>query len=165
VVSATLFAQMRQVPSRDKSVAVFEAGGTLFLPDGYRNWISIGSSIGPGVALGPHTPAAAHQIYIDRSAYREFSATGKFPEGAVLMLEIFGASDKSGKQPVALTASVKNSRFDGGWGFFDFTNADGTIAAKAQAIYNKSSCRACHEERARFDHVFTQFHPALKTAT
>jgi hypothetical protein len=162
VVSATLFAQMRQNPSMKNSVAVFAGSGTLVRPDGYRDWISIGSSTGTGDALGPHTPANAHHAYIDRSAYREFSETGKFPEGAVLMLEIFGAS---GKQPIALTASVKDSKFDGGWGYFDFTNSDGTIADKAQSILDKSSCRSCHEERARFDHVFTQFHPVLKTAT
>jgi hypothetical protein len=99
---------------------------------------------------------------MDRAAYRAFSRTGKFPEGAVLILETSGAT---GKQAIALQASVKDSRFDGGWGFFNFTNPDGTIKDTAEAVAGKSTCRTCHEERAKSDHVFTQFHPALKTAT
>jgi hypothetical protein len=80
----------------------------------------------------------------------------------MLVLE---TSTVAGKQPVALAVSMKDSRFDGGWGFYDFTNSDGTIKDKAQSIAGKGSCRTCHEEGGKFDHVFTQFHPALKTAT
>ena len=172
VVSATLFAQMRQAPPQTTAkittpVAVFAESDTLVRPDGYREWISAGSSIGPDVASGPHIPVNAssgisRNVYIDRLAYREFSQTGKFPEGAVLILETTRAADN---QPIALEASVKDNRFDGGWGFFNFTSADGTIDARAQSILDKSSCRSCHEERAKFDHVFIQFHPVLKTAT
>jgi hypothetical protein len=170
-VSATLFAQMRQPALQDaamasKQAAVFVENDSLIRPAGYREWVSVGSSLGSD-ASDPHAPARlpsglSHNVYMDRAAYRAFSETGKFPEGAVLVLEIFGAS---GKQPIALTASVKDSKFDGGWGYFDFINSDGTIADKAQSILDKRSCRSCHEERARFDHVFTQFHPVLKTAT
>lgn len=170
-VSATLFAQMRQPSPQDaamqtKLAAVFSESETLVRPAGYREWISVGSSIGSEVS-DPHVPARfpsglSHNVYMDRSAYREFSKTGKFPEGSVLVLETSGVT---GRQPIALLASVKDSRFDGGWGFFDFTNADGTIKDKAQSLAGKSSCRTCHEERAKSDHVFTQFHPVLKTAT
>jgi hypothetical protein len=171
VVSATLFAQMRQPALQDtatstKRAAVFADNNSLIRPAGYREWISVGSSIGTNVP-DPHNPSNAssgfsHNVYIDRSAYRSFSETGQFPEGAVLILETSGAADK---RPIALQASVKDSRFDGGWGFFDFTNTDGTIKDKAESLAGKSSCRTCHEERAKSDHVFTQFHPALKTAT
>lgn len=173
-VSATLFAQIRQpaLPALDdaampmKLAAVLSENDSLVRPAGYRDWISVGSSLGSDVS-DPHVPARfpsglSRNVYIDRSAYREYSKTGKFPEGAVLVLETFGGTDR---QPIALQASVKNSRFDGGWGFFDFTNADGTIKDKAPYTGGKSSCRTCHEERAKSDHVFTQFHPALKTAT
>jgi hypothetical protein len=170
-VSATLFAQMRQPAVQDaaaaaKRVAMFADSNTLIRPAGYREWISIGSSIGSNVP-DPHNPFSAssgfpHKVYMDRAAYRTFSETGKFPEGAVLILETSGATDK---QPIALQASVKDNRFDGGWGFFNFTNTDGTIKDKAESAAGKSSCRTCHEERAKSDHVFTQFHPVLKTAT
>ena len=171
VVSATLFAQMRQTPRPDttaatKQTAVFADANTLIRPAGYREWISVGSSMGSNIpdahSLANASSGNSHNIYIDRAAYRMFSLTGKFPEGAVLILETSGAA---GKQPIALQASVKDSRFDGGWGFFNFTGADGTIKDKAESLGGKSSCRTCHEERGKSDHVFTQFHPALKTAT
>jgi hypothetical protein len=171
VVSATLFAQMRQPELQDttastKQAAVFADNNTLVRPAGYREWISVGSSLGSNNpephGLSNASPGSSHNVYIDRAAYRAFSRTGKFPEGAVLILETSGAA---GKQPIALQASVKDSRFDGGWGFFNFTNADGTIKDKTESVAGKSSCRTCHEERAKSDHVFTQFHPTLKTAT
>jgi hypothetical protein len=170
-VSATLFAQMRQPTLQEsaestKQAVVFVDNNTLVRPAGYREWISVGSSMGSDIPEphGLHSASSgfSHSVYMDRSAYNAFSRTGKFPEGAVLILETSGAA---GKQPIALQASVKDSRFDGGWGFFNFTNADGTIKDTAESVAGKSSCRTCHEERAKSDHVFTQFHPALKTAT
>jgi len=69
------------------------------------------------------------------------------------------------KEFIALEASVKDSsRFDGGWGFFDFTDNDGKMKAKAQALSDGTGCRSCHEERAETDHVFTQFYPVLRSA-
>lgn len=170
-VSATLFAQMQQPVLQDagestKPVAMFADNNTLIRPAEYREWISVGSSIASDIpephGLSNASSGLSHNVYIDRAAYRAFSRTGKFPEGAVLILETSGVA---GKKPIALQASVKDSRFDGGWGFFNFTNADGTIKDKAESVADKSSCRTCHEERAKSDHVFTQFHPSLKTAT
>ena len=171
IVSATLLAQMRQPGTQDSAApssraAVFADSNTLIRPAGYRDWISVGSSIGSNIpeahSLSNSSANSSHSVYMDRSAYRAFSRTGKFPEGAVLILETSAAADD---QPIALQASVKDSHFEGGWGFFNFTNTDGTIRDKAESINGKSSCRTCHEERAKSDHVFTQFHPALKTAT
>lgn len=69
-----------------------------------------------------------------------------------------------GNTPVLL-ASVKDStRFDGGWGFFDFTGLDGRVASKTQALPESSGCRACHRQDAETDHVFTQFYPVLRSA-
>jgi hypothetical protein len=170
-VSATLFAQMKQPSVQDsaestKRAAVFADNNTLVRPAGYREWISVGSSMASDIPephdLSNAASGLSHNVYMDRSAYLAFSKTGKFPQGAVLILETSGTA---GKQPIALQASVKDSRFDGGWGFFNFTNADGTIKDTAESVAGKSSCRTCHEERAKSDHVFTQFHPALKTAT
>ena len=162
-VSATLLAQMRNVAPKTESVSLLSGGDTLVHPDGYRDWVSVGSSIGPNDVANPHVPANpatgfVRNIYINRPAYREFSQTGKFPEGSILMMELSGAP---GQQTLSLEASVKDSRFDGGWGYFDFTGPDGKIKDKAQALPNTSSCRTCHEDRAKVDHVFTQFHPAM----
>ena len=169
-VSATVFAQMRHTGLPDAQhvgqAAVFTDTNSLLRPAGYREWISIGSSASPETAAA-HIPIKSsarisRNTYIDRTAYLEYSETGRFREGTVLILETEGAA---GKQPLALVASVKDSRFEGGWGFFDFTNENGELKGESQSLTNANSCRTCHEQHAKSDHVFTQFHPALKTAT
>jgi len=163
VVSATLFAGMRQPASKGpESAAVFAAEETLLLPDNYRNWVLLGNSEAttPGSPHSTHT-AKARNVYMDRRGYREFTATGKMPEGAVLVLEL---TNGPGQHPAALEASVKDSRFKGGWGFFDFTGADGGIQPQATAMPDNNTCRTCHEKRAPFDHVFTTVQEILKTA-
>jgi len=167
IVSATLFAQMRQTPAKAATpAALFASSDTLLRPDGYREWVSVGSEVASSAYAVPHVPANpssafARKVYIDRLAYREFTATGRFPEGAVLVMELSSSPDKP---PIALEASVKDSRFAGGWGFFDFSEPGGSIQDKAKVILDRNNCRTCHEEKAKTDHVFTQFHPALKTA-
>jgi hypothetical protein len=63
---------------------------------------------------------------------------------------------------VALEASVKDSkRFQDGWAYFSFDEADGKPKAKAQP-FPSSSCWSCHHQKAATDHVFTQFYPVLR---
>ena len=159
VVSVSVLAQMRQASTGViEPAAVFDGKDTLLRPDGYREWVFVGGSFGPHNAA----PDTFHKVYIDRSAYREYSKTGKFPEGTVMVLEMRSSEPNSA---IALQASVKDSsRFEGGWGFFDFTDAEGRMKSKAAAQPAVSTCRSCHEERAETDHVFTQFYPALKLA-
>jgi len=165
ILSVSLLAQMRHaLPEPHPSGAVFEDRDTLLRPEGYRQWVFVGASIGR---------ESFHNVYINRPAYREYAKTGTFPEGTVMVREM--ASSKMKKEPgldgvyekefIALEASVKDSsRFDGGWGFFNFTDSDGKMKATAQALPDGTGCRSCHEERAETDHVFTQFYPVLRTA-
>jgi hypothetical protein len=162
IISATVFAQMRQSsPKSSESAAVFSGKDTLVLPDNYRNWVLLGDSSATA-AGSPHSTnvGMVRNVYMDRRGYREFSRTGMMPEGAVLILEL-----SSGQKPSALEASVKDSRFDGGWGFFNFTGADSGLQPQATAISDYNTCRSCHEKRAPFDHVFTTVQEIMKTAT
>ena len=162
----------------DKPAAVFEGKDTLLRPEGYREWIFVGSSLGLSYAKNSDSapsrnPERFHNVYINPSAYREYASTGKFPEGTMMVLEL--ASSEVKKEPglqglyekefVALEVSVKDSsRFDGGWGYFDFTDHGGKRKAKARA-FPKESCWSCHHERAATDHVFTQFYPVLRAVS
>jgi hypothetical protein len=110
-------------------------------PPSYLDWVMVGNN-----------------VYIDPAGYREYARTGAFPEGTVFVrerkpFELNKEPDPHG----SLVVSVKDSsRFDGGWGFFDFRQ-------KAQAAPNEA-CRRCHEAKAQTDHVFTQFYPVLRSA-
>ncbi len=175
VVSVSALAQMRHAPPGAKhSVAIFEGRDTLLRPEGYRDWILVGDAakphptgVEPGAASATRTPAQG--VYMTPSSYREYAKTGTFPDGTLVVWESERPgpqkADGSHQESPVLLASVKDSTlFDGGWGFFDFSGADGTITAKAQALPESSGCRTCHRRDAETDHVFTQFYPMLHTA-
>ena len=171
IVSVSMLAQMRNTALENKqSVALFEGRQTLLRPDGYRDWIFIGGSEGSrrsgADASASTTPT--RKVYINPSSYREYVKTGKFPEGTLMVWESANReADTANPHPqsAVLLASVKDSaRFDGGWGFFDFSGLDGTVTSKAQALPESSGCRACHRQLAETDHVFTQFYPVLRSA-
>ena len=161
----------------EKPAAVFEGKDTMLRPEGYREWVFVGSSTGLNYMPNP-APASANaeedikHVYINPSSYREFLTTGKFPEGTVMILEIAEAAKKNeaGLQGsfaakfIALEASVKDSqRFPGGWAYFGFTDMEGRPLAKAKP-FPDNACLACHQQKAATDRVFTQFYPVLNSA-
>jgi hypothetical protein len=173
IVSVSVLAQMRQTtPAVRTSAAVFERGNTLLRPEGYRDWTLVAPSSMPhGSGIDPATSAKhapTHRVYINPVGYREYEKTGRFPEGTLMIWESVSREPDVAPHPhkeSALLASVKDStRFDGGWGFFDFTGLDGTVMARAQALPESSGCGTCHRQDAETDHVFTQFYPVLQSA-
>jgi len=168
IVSATLFAQIRRVAANpDTAVAMFDGTDALLRPAAYREWIFIGSSTSKDGERD-----LFQNIYMSPTAYREYVRTGRFPEGTVMVRE--GAASEAKrigtldgayeKEFVSLQVSVKDSsRFDGGWGFYEFTGGEGQFAAKASVQEENSRCVSCHRDRAAEDHVFTQFYPVLRS--
>lgn len=179
IVSVSLLmGQLRQSASAtENAAAVFEGSHTLLRPEGYREWVFVGSSTGLSYSPNPGSGSAGmppmfHNVYISPTAYREYARTGEFPEGTVMVLEMAGAEAKQEpglegsyeKDFLALEASVKDSsRFEGGWAYFSFTGPDGKLKEKAEPFSEEAGCRKCHQERAAKDHVFTQFYPVLRS--
>ena len=160
IVSVSVLAQVRsQRPGPQRSGAVFAAGDTLARPEGYREWVFVGPAAGTRHTCGGHaggaTGGSAHKVYISPAAHGEYARTGQFPEGTLLVWE----------ESSRILASMKDSRrFEGGWGFFDFSERDGTTPVRAAALPETSGCRVCHRRDAQTDHVFTQFYPGLRAA-
>jgi len=78
----------------------FEGKDTLLRPAGYREWVFIGSSLGlryDPEAGGKSGPGAEryHNVYINPSSYREFSRTGRFPDGTIFVLELTSAAQNN----------------------------------------------------------------------
>src|SRR5262249_8370431 len=125
----------------------------LAAPADYKQWVLVGSPTGR-----EHSPNGAESyrnVYMNPSAYREYERTGKFPDGTVMVMETLSST----KDLDGLQVSVKDSnRFEGGWGFYSFTD----VLGKAEALPQTAGCLSCHQERAATDHVFTQFYSALK---
>jgi hypothetical protein len=173
VVSVPILGQILHTTAETKrSSAIFEGRDTLLRPEGYRDWILVGPSserdAGVGLAASS-TPAPASSVYINPSGYREYLKTGRFPEGTLMVWEARQHDPQTADRPhdtsPVLLASVKDSsRFDGGWGFFDFTGTEGEATSKALALPESSGCRNCHRREADTDHVFTQVYPVLRSA-
>ena len=175
VLAVTLVAAQQ---NEQKVMPLFEGKATLMRPVNYREWVFVGSSIGLSYAQNPpaQNPGQMyHNVYITPNAYREFSKTGKFPEGTMLAMEM--ASEDTKREPglqgsfekelIGLEVSVKDSsRFDGGgWAYFNFSNGSGaSYKDKSEPFPASAGCVACHKQNGQTDNVFTQFYPVLRAA-
>ncbi len=167
IVSVSLLGQIRH--AQQTGPVVFAGNNVLLLPNDYRQWVFVGSSLGLG--YGENPSEMYHNVYINPAAYREYVRSGKFPDGTVMVLEMLSAETKQEpglhgsyqKDIMAVEASVKDSaRFEGGWGFYDFTDASGKLKPQTDALPSTAGCISCHREKAATDHVFTQFYPVLR---
>ncbi len=161
------------------SRAQWTAAGELMLPEGYREWVFLGSPLTPNALNGGEAGFPEfHNVYIPPQAYRAYRASGVFPEGTVLVKELqltVPGTDADGSRVEAsgrgyfpgalngLDVAVKNStRFadTGGWGFFNFGH-HAPPCARAAAPAPAAACAACHEANATKEMVFTRFYPIL----
>jgi hypothetical protein len=157
-----------------KAAVQFEGKDTLLRPDGYREWVFVGSSLGLRYDEGQKQSDQLEykNVYIDPAAYRAYRETGAFPEGTVLILETAVGEEKKEpglrgsfqKEFSGLAAAVKDKeRFPDGWAYFSFSDGKGEVKSKSQPA-RKAACYDCHRQKGAEDHVFTQFYPVLKAA-
>ncbi len=151
--------------------ARFADRNELLLPEGYREWPLVGASLGmsynEAAAAAPAKPEF-HHVYLDPASYAEHRKSGTFPDGAVLVMEVYSAGDRASinrqgrfaDRFLRVEAAVKSlSRFSEGWAYFDFGGPEPRAQAKAFA---KDRCWSCHNEHAATDNVFTQFYGPLR---
>jgi hypothetical protein len=149
--------------------AVFTADGQLQFPADYRTWVFLSS--GMDMTYGPNAPTGAghhmfDNVFVDRAAHAAFLKTGRWPEGAIFVLEIRGGQgegsiNKGGLFQTGLMGvevHVKDKRFPSGWAFFGFNPR---APEAAQALPQTSACNQCHEKNAAVDTTFVQFYPTL----
>src|SRR4051794_41044864 len=69
--------------------AQFEGEDTLLRPEGYRERVFVGSSLGLRYEEGKKQPGPPEfkNVYSDPAAYRASGQRGAFPQGTVLVLE------------------------------------------------------------------------------
>jgi cytochrome P460 len=146
----------------------YDATGALLRPEGYREWVFVGASLGLSYAeANPDDgPGTFHNVYLRPESYETFKRTGRFPDRTVLVLELHEAASKvapsrhglfEGRR-IAVEAAVKDARLRDGWGYFSF--GDGwERSAKALP---REACFECHRQHAAADNVFVQFYPVLR---
>ena len=63
------------------------------LPDDYRQWVFIGSSLGLSYSSGQPGMEMFHETLMERTAYKHFVDTGTFREGTMLALILHGTGE------------------------------------------------------------------------
>lgn len=147
---------------------------TLTRPEGYREWVYIGTPLTPhdmngGEAAFPEF----HNVYIDPKSFAAYKKTGEFPEGTTIVKELVSVGSKaatSGKgyfmgEFIGLEVAVKDSKKYAdsfAWGFYSFGH-EYPLADKATP-QPKANCATCHQANAAEDMVFTQYYPVARAA-
>jgi hypothetical protein len=169
----SLVAQQRPV-SAAAVMPQYDANRNLKLPEDYRQWILVGSSLGLSYAEGGQT---GHQMFnttlMEPTAYRHFVETGQFREGTMLalILQGIGTNALPARQGQFATdvhmveMAVKDSgRVPEGWAYYGFGGPMAGGYQAAVAPQPKANCYDCHVKHAARDNVFTQFYGLLTEA-
>jgi hypothetical protein len=145
----------------------------LLRPQGYRDWMFAGANLGMGYVDGaPAKNPAFHNIYIQREAYRQYAATGAFPDKTMLVMEVVkpgtnASINKNGHfqdQLMGVEVALKDeTRFPEKWAYFNFIKQGGGQLEQSKA-FPKDACWKCHNEHGAADNVFVQFYPVLRDA-
>jgi len=136
----------------------------LMRPEGYREWIYLSSGLGMTYTAGK--PERFSNVFVLPSSYREFMATGKWPDKTVFVVEQRASSSegsivKGGRFQTDLGGigvEVKDeNRFPEKWAYFSFGPDQKTSSANA-----KEACWQCHNEHGAVENTFVQFYPTLE---
>ena len=148
----------------------YDKDGALLLPDDYRRWIFIGSSLGMSYSEGQNMEMF-HETLMEPTAYQHFVDTGTFREGTMLALILHGSAERVPPMRQGRVATevhgvemaVKDSAHrPEKWAYYNFGGMMGLRTA-AQAM-PKASCHDCHAQHAKRDNVFLQFYTMLADA-
>lgn len=156
----------------------FNDKGELVRPEGYREWIFVGTPVTPNsLNNGKAAFPEFHNVYIDPESFAHYSKTGEFREGTILIKELVsvGATQASSGNGffegefIGLEATIKDSKQfpdePGNWAYFSFTGKDYTLPYKDLATaFPAAACNSCHQATAADDWVFTQYYPVLRAA-
>lgn len=158
-----------------KQATQFNEKGELMRPEGYREWIQVGTPVTPNDMNNGKAPFPEfHSVYIDPQSFGEYKKSGKFPDGTILVKELVSVGSKQASSGngyfmgefIGLEASVKDSkRFPkepGGWAYFSYGHQ--YPLADKSAAQPTAACNACHQGAAAEDWVFTQYYPVLRAA-
>ncbi len=152
----------------------FAPGNQLVRPQGFRQWMFLSSGLGMSYRkdTGYDDHPSFTNVYIRPEAYRQFTGNGTFPDGTVLVLEIYSSASEASINKeghfqdrfIGIEAAVKDTkRFPEKWAYFSFIGDDGKPLPRAEP-FPKEACWKCHNQNAAVDNVFVQFYPVLREA-
>jgi hypothetical protein len=157
-----------------KTEAVDDAAGNLHVPDAYRTtYQSLGSwAVAADQGQGSKE---LHLVYASPGTVNAYRKDGHFPDGAVLVKEVFQAA--TGPMTTGTVSHVEilkgwfvmmrddNGRHPGnalwgdGWGWSWFDAAD---LSKTTSTDYRANCKPCHLPAEATDWVYVGGYPPLK---
>ena len=160
--------------SNGQAETIVDAAGNLHVPDSYRTTYQFLGSWAVAFDQGQGSKEL-HVVYASPETVTAYRRDGRFPDGAVLVKEVFQAAT-AGMTTGAVSHAealkgwfvmVKddNSRYatnklwgDGwGWPWFDAVNR-----SKTTSTDYKTDCRSCHVPAQTSDWVYVDGYPPLK---
>ena len=162
----TLFVAAGEAATDDPQ---YTSDGQMLFPKDYREWVFLSSGLGMtyGPAGAPANEAPRFDnVFVNRSAYKSFLASGRWPDKTVFILEVRksqseGSINRGGHfqtSTAAIEVHVKDEkRFAGGWAFYGF----GEGKPSGKLIPTSASCYSCHRDHGAVDTTFVQFYPTL----
>jgi Cytochrome P460 len=147
----------------------FNTDGKLVRPN-YREWIYLSSGLGMTYSAEAKSDPSFDNVFVSPAAYREFLATGRWPEQTMFVLEVrqassHGSINKGGhfqSGVIAIEAEVKDSKkYPDKWAFFSFGDTPEKAGTVARMIPNGSACQTCHGKNGAVENTFVQFYPTL----
>ena len=128
-------------------------------PKDYGDWTHVKSMvINEGHPLY-EAVGGIHSIYGNPQAIKGYSSGKKFPDGSVIVFDLFAAVDKDnaiseGERKAVIVMRKDTDKYTGtdGWGYqvFDPATREGTIDDEAAR-----ACHACHMQKSQEDFVFS----------
>jgi len=154
--------------------AVTDATGNLHVPDAYRDTYQL---LGSWAVAADQAKGSKelHVVYASPEAITDYRTDGRFPDGAVLVKEVFqAATGQMTTGTVSHAETLKgwfvmvkdsNGRYAGnklwgdgwGWSWFDAANP-----LKTTSTDYKTDCRFCHVPAQASDWVYVGGYPPLR---
>lgn len=154
----------------------FNAAGEMIRPEGWRDWMFIGTPLTPNSLNPPEAPFPEfHNVYIDPVSWAHYQKTGEFRDGTVIAKELVlvGATKAvSGNgffmgEFAGFEISYKSTEHfpdePGNWAYFSFGHQPEPYNETA-AKQPVEACASCHSSSAAQDLVFTQYYPVVRAA-
>jgi hypothetical protein len=174
--SANAYAQMRtsERAGAQKAEGVVDAEGNLRVPADYRTAYQFLGSWAVAADQGEGSKEV-HIVYSSPGTIVGYRKDGRFPDGSVLVKEVFEATTgamttgnvshaKILKGWFVMMKDNKNSHPDNklwgdGWGWSWF---DAAMPSKTTSTNYKVDCQPCHVPARASDWIYVQGYPALK---
>ena len=78
------------------SAIKFGSDGALMRPEGYREWVYVGTPLTPNDMNNGNAPFPEfHNVYIQPEAWAAYKRSGKFPDGTTLVKELVSVGSKA----------------------------------------------------------------------